>query len=270
MSINKSTIDYLQDSILFPATGRKGGTLNIVTGCRHYVTGACNVMDCYAYRMVVNGRLKGHKSYPYGFEPTFHAGRVEMICGKPKLIFLNDMGDVGGDWDWKHPLEYDFTEESRTSPEVIADEMRKFALFNPGHIILLLTKNPAWYRFAEWPENVWCGFSATNNEELIERSLALAKFDPDMRRLWISCEPWLDNDPPIINNARWLVIGGLSGPNAKPVSDATMDWIYDETVRAKRFTKDNAFPKGEEWRDKIGAFMGIPPREYPEAWRIEK
>ena len=148
--MNKSPIEYLAQAE--SAIGRVGGTLNICTGCLHWKDPSICALgtDCYAYRMVTQGRLKGHPSYPYGFEPTFNSDRVRKIGGKPKLIFLNDMSDVGGDWDWNgiYPGTLYTSEE-------IAKAMARFALLNPQHIILLLTKNPSWYRLAQWPSNVW-------------------------------------------------------------------------------------------------------------------
>lgn len=257
--MNKSNIDYLKQAEA--AIGRPGYTLNIVTGCKH----GCPY--CYARRMVEHGRLKGNKAYPYGFEPTFHPGRIRKYGGKPKLIFCNDMGDVGGDWWWKtipnpHP-EYDYTESTSLH---VAKCMRQFATFNSQHRILLLTKRPEFYGLVEWPSNVWLGFSATNNAELHKHWFGTY---PDANipanRSWVSCEPWLDDKPPNAHQMYtelWLVIGGLSGPNARPVSEATLEWLKDDTVQAKRFTKRNAYtaPKGYT--------SSCVPREYPDEWKV--
>ena len=251
MSLNKSKIDYVWDPILTPATGRRGHTHNICTGCKH----GCEF--CYARRMVEEGRLKGHPAYPYGFAPTFHPERVRAFGGKPKVIFDGNMADYGGDWDWKNGGGPEYLTPNYSS-DWIAREMVRFALLNPQHIILLLTKNPAWYRFAEWPDNVWCGFSATNNEELFPRWKEILNHC-DGRRTWISLEPWLDDDPPdYMLCAAWLVVGGLTGPNAKPVSAATRRWLWDSSIQAKRFTKANVgWGGGQDC-----------PREYPDSWKV--
>jgi len=260
MSLNKSKIDYLAMSE--ELIGRPGYTLNIVTGCKH----GCDY--CYAREMVEYGRLKGHPSYPYGFEPTFHPDRIKAIGGKPKLILLNDMGDVGGDWDLKNgyfrgahtPEENNKVDwyEKIVDQLTIANEMVLFAEMNPQHILLLLTKRPEWYVLAEWPDNVKKGFTATTNKELWERWVQYDFVD------WISLEPWLDPDPPnIIETEAWLVIGGLSGRNARSISTATHNWLMDKSIRAKRFTKQN-----------ISASLKIPhadvPREYPDSWKVQR
>lgn len=252
--LNKATaggIDYLYlaESII----GRGGYSLNICTGCKHYMTAICSI-PCYARELVVNGRLKDSPSYPYGFEPTYHPERVQAIGGNPKLIFLNDMGDVGGAWNWKRTKFS--TEGIYKSSESVANAMVRFALLNPQHILLLLTKRPEWYALAEWPANVMCGFTATNNQELDQRRAAMADFT-EYSRTWYSLEPWLDSEAPkIIASEAWLVIGGLSGRNPRPVSEATWKWILDDSIQAKRFIKTNA---------RTGI---IGQREYPVAWTV--
>ena len=257
--MNKSNICYLKHAAAL--INRDGGSLNLITGCRHHESDICNI-PCWARRMVET-RFKAHPAYPYGFEPTFHPERVKAIGGKPKLIALNFMGDVGGDWKWIDPRFK--TGEPKLPPEFMANEMRMFAEKNPQHIILLLTKNPSWYRLAEWPDNVYCGFSATNNEELERRARELFRSTTSaLSNVWISLEPWMDDDYPDVawTSADWLVIGGLSGPKAQVVSVATKEWLLDDTVQAKRFTKDNAIMP-------LAPATEMYPREYPEGWKVK-
>ena len=262
MSLNKSNIDYLRKEILYPATGLTGYTLNIVTGCKHQEQGICNVKDCYARRMVEHGRLKGHPSYPYGFKPTFHPERIRKYGGAPKLLFLDDMGDCGCD----DLFRYVNDETEFASPEFIASEMLRFALLNPQHIILLLTKRPEWYVFAEWPPNVYCGVTCTSNADLDKLFCTYPIWWEEEHQWWLSLEPWLDEKPPKIDSSDgWLVIGGLSGPNARPVSVATLKWLQDPSIQARRFTKDNAYKKPEH-----GPWIRDYPREYPDSWRVEE
>lgn len=257
--MNKSKIDYLDKAK--ELINRDGGSLNLITGCRHHESDICNI-DCWARRMVET-RFKAHPAYPYGFEPTFHPGRVKAIGGKPKLIALNFMGDVGGDWEWKGVPTSQIWKSS--APGVMAGIMKQFAKLNPQHIILLLTKNPSWYRYMKWPENCYLGFSATNNEELERRARELFRSTTSaLSNVWISLEPWMDDDYPDVawTSVDWLVIGGLSGPKAQPVSVATKEWLLDDTVQAKRFTKDNAIMP-------LAPAIGMYPREYPEAWKVK-
>ncbi len=252
-ALHRSPIDYLAQAEA--GTGRKGYVLNICTGCKH----GCPY--CYAREMVEHGRLKEHPAYPYGFAPTFHPERITAIGGRPKLIFANDMGDVGGDWNWKSvaggmPL----------TPFQISQYMIQFALLNPQHILLLLTKRPEWYGLADWPKNVWCGRTATNNRELNEMTWVR----PAGSNWWISLEPWLDQNPPTIEySAGWLVIGGLSGKYPRPVSEATMDWLRNPLIQAKRFVKANVFGAGNGYLTNEHAYIiGDLLHQYPDAWKV--
>jgi len=262
--LHRSNIDYIAQS--GESIGREGYVLNICTGCRHYMTDICHI-DCYAKRLCET-RLRDNPGYPYGFEPTFHPERIGEIGGKPKLIFLNDMGDVGGDWTWKDINP--FSPFTNYSDEFMAGCMVDFANLNPQHILLLLTKRPEWYGLAEWPENVWCGFTATNNDELIARyrDAVIA----NCKNIWGSYEPWLDEVMPHATGfemPKWNIIGGLSGKHPRPVSKLTLDWLQDKSEQARRFTKQNIFGAGngyltDEHAHRIEDF----PREYPD-WRLK-
>jgi len=275
MAPNESPIDYLAESERL--INRPGRSLNIVTGCRHWKGDdpICTV-PCYARRMVEHGRLKGNKAYPYGFEPTFHPERIKHYRRRdkrPMLIFLNTLGDVGGDWDWSiFDVKPSEPEASWVDSEAIAREMVRFANLNPEHIILLLTKNPAWYGLVEWPENVWCGITATNNKELAERTDGQLPWD--IERVWFSLEPWYDLEPPetmYIGKGDFTVIGGQTHPN-KPVSKATLKWL-SEPFDSKRFVKANAM-QGDFVSYGLGAnsptiWLKDLPQEYPEEFRYK-
>ena len=239
-SLQRTTIDYIRDSE--ELIGRAGYVLNIITGCAH----GCPY--CYARKTVLEGRLKGHPSYPYDFAPTFHPERIGRRGGKKKLIFLNDMGDVGGEWDWRV-----FGSSEMVSPVTVVDAMKGIAEMNPEHIMLLLTKNPVWYRHGPWPENIYCGFTATDNGELALRLRETLQHVP-ADHIWISLEPWLDKKPAdCLSKVAWLIIGGLSGRDGAPVSIATTEWLSDDSIQIPRFVKENS------------GWSGIR-KEYPESW----
>lgn len=144
----------------------------------------------------------------------------------------------------------------RSTPNYVAAEMVRFANLNPQHIILLLTKNPAWYRLIDyWPDNVWCGFSASNNNELAQRASCT-----DMEgngNTWASLEPWLDEWAPYANLGlcSWVVIGGLSGPKSQGISIDATDWINITDHDFKLFVKDNSK-------------LVNAPRQYPDEWVV--
>lgn len=277
MSLNPSKIDYLKHAK--EILNRPGRSLNICTGCLHHESDICTI-PCYAKRMVEEGVLKDSRAYPYEFQPTFHPGRIRHYGGQPKLIFLNDMSDCGGNWNWIDPRLVHLGKQPSLPPKFMAMEMVRFAELNPEHIILLLTKNPAWYGLAEWPENCKCGFTATNNNELHERFKQISDAGILPPNMWVSFEPWLDNNPPFwIIESTFIVIGGQSNPD-KPISEATQKWLNDQINpppshitsiecsssgrskmlygnRPRIFVKNNA-----RWNGIL--------REYPKEWKIVK
>lgn len=119
-----------------------------------------------------------------------------------------------------------------------------------GHIFLVLTKRPKrildywdWRQevllnpsvHMAWPENVWLDVTVCNQEEADEKIPLLLQIPAAVR--WVSIEPMLGpihfglrqewpNKPILSNNARstidWLVLGGETGPGARPMHP---DWV---------------------------------------------
>ena len=260
-----SGIDYLEQAEHL--IGRKGKAYNICSGCLHTTEICACANDCWA-KKTIKGRLRHNKGYPYGTQPTFRPEMVKAVGKRSRLLIaLNFMGDVGGKWGW-HTFgndDGDAPEHLLDDPQYIAGEMRRFALLNPDHILLLLTKRPEWYGLVEWPENCWLGFSATNNEEYLERWSVLHGILGTGKQICVSLEPYLDDEPPdFVHLEAWYIIGGLSGPNVRPVSRATLDWLRDDSIKARRFTKANALPFSQH--PSHFHIDGIYPREYPDSW----
>jgi len=275
-----SGIDYLEQAEHL--IRRKGKAYNICSGCLHTTEICACANDCWA-KKTIKGRLRHNKGYPYGTQPTFRPEMVKAVGKRSRLLIaLNFMGDVGGLWWWYDtqgltvPIDFpphiklEFPDRHKYRPFEIASEMVRFALLNPDHIILLLTKRPEWYGLVEWPENVWCGFTATNNEELekriVEIDKALNRGDgTDWSHVWISHEPRFGGPPSYVLPDVWHVIGGLSGPHARPVSEATLEWLKDKSVKAKRFAKANILDCCNR-----ELLMYRFPREYPDSWRVQE
>lgn len=93
---------------------------------------------------------------------------------------------------------------------------------------LLLTKRPERLNDmavpAGWPSNVWLGVTVENQEQAVKRIPLLCAQQATVR--FLSCEPllgpldlsrWLDEDRAgFVGYIDWLIIGGESGPKARP------------------------------------------------------
>ncbi len=113
--------------------------------------------------MLEGGPIDGNP-YPWLFEPTFHAHRIDepMMVTDPQDIFTVSMGDMLGDWVPKAWQE-----------EVLATIRKAY-----WHRFIILTKNTMGYvKLAQqnmtWPDNAWAGFSVTTQKSLEEQAFGM-------------------------------------------------------------------------------------------------
>lgn len=181
-----------------PATGCK----KVSQGCKH----------CYAERMATRLKAMGSARYLDGFAPTLHWDLLDAPrkWRRPRTVFVNSMSDL-----FQEDVPLDFIE-------------RAFGTMRdcPQHTFQILTKRSA--RLAKvasklpWPRNVWMGVSVESNrvKSRIEDLLAV----PAHVR-FLSCEPLLGplNDLSL-SGIHWVIVGGESGPKARPMSE---HWALD-------------------------------------------
>lgn len=122
--------------------------------------------------------------------------------------------------------------------------------------------------------NVWFGFSAENQEQWDERAAAV----DEMHRLgfntWASCEPLLSDIDIGPYRIGWAVIGGESGPDARPTVIGHVRRLLQQlqAARINTFVKQlGAKPMNREGiphrlKDKKGG----DPAEWPEDLRIRE
>lgn len=202
-------------------------TVNGQMGCDGCELWTPKVRACYAGTLT--GRYAGQKGWPKAFDkPDIFPGRIQQACSwtdlagqerpdkpwlgrLPRMIFLDDMGDT-------------FT-ESLDRDWLLPDIPR---MASSPHLWLFLTKRARrmgafFERLGYVPESFWLGTSVTGPETMA-RARELAKVQGAFT--WLSLEPLLE--PVDISSLlrgpgkpRWLVIGGESGPSARPFS---LDW----------------------------------------------
>jgi protein gp37 len=184
-------------------------TWNPVTGCTK-VSPGCK--HCYAERMALRLRAMGQPRYRNGFRITLQEDVVDLPLRwrKPRKIFVNSMSDL---FHRDVPVEF----ISRCF-----DVMRRAA----QHTFQVLTKRPE--RAAEmahqlpWPGNVWMGTSV-ENADYVWRVAELARVPAQVR--FLSVEPLLGPIPELpLDGIHWVIVGGESGPGARPMHE---NWVLD-------------------------------------------
>ena len=186
-------------------------TWNPVTGCAKVTQGCKN---CYAERMAKRLQAMGSVRYREGFRTTLHWDLLDVPSRwkRPRIIFVNSMSDLFQD---SVPLEF-----IRAAFETMAQ--------CPQHTFQILTKRSV--RLCElapslvWPANVWMGVSV-ENQKVIRRIEDLQRVPAAIR--FLSCEPLLGplHDLPL-SEIHWVIVGGESGPKARPMSTAWVDDIH--------------------------------------------
>lgn len=184
-------------------------TWNPVTGCTK-VSPGCK--HCYAERMALRLQAMKQPNYTDGFKLAMHRHALGLPLGwkKPQTIFVNSMSDL-----FHEDVPLSFIVE-------VFDVMRRA----PWHHFQILTKRSARLlelnSELEWPENVWMGVSVENADYTyrirhLSSTGALVKF--------LSLEPLLGLLPNLdLSGMDWVIVGGESGPKARPIDRA---WVMD-------------------------------------------
>ncbi|OGA40653.1 MAG: hypothetical protein A3G24_19435 [Betaproteobacteria bacterium RIFCSPLOWO2_12_FULL_62_13] len=193
-------------------------TWNPVTGCTK-VSQGCK--HCYAERMAKRLTAMGAERYRNGFSVTLHPDLVDIPRGwrLPRVVFVNSMSDLFHD---DIPLAY---------------IQRVFATMRdcPRHTFQVLTKRSE--RLAElaphlpWPENVWMGVSV-EDARVLHRVADLQSVPAKVR--FLSLEPLIGPLESLsLEGIHWVIVGGESGPQARPMRKEWVKDIYRQCRAAK-------------------------------------
>lgn len=192
-------------------------TWNPVTGCDKISPGC---KHCYAERMAERLQAMGQPNYKDGFALTLQPQMLELPLRwrRPQTIFVNSMSDL---FHKDVPLEY---------------IQRVFAVMQAAswHRFQVLTKRAdrlaAVSDALPWPNNVWMGVSVES-----------AVYAPRIDRLretnaavrFLSLEPLLGPLPDLnLSGIDWVIVGGESGPRARPMDPAWVTDLRDQCGRA--------------------------------------
>jgi protein gp37 len=192
-------------------------TWNPVTGCTKISPGCLN---CYAERMARRLQAMGQSNYRHGFRLTLHPHMLDLPLRwkQPRSVFVNSMSDLFHD---DVPTEFIVQ---------VFDVMRQAS----QHRFQILTKRSERLEKLSgelsWPRNVWMGVTVENSDyeyriDHLRRTDAAIKF--------ISFEPLLGPISDIdLADIDWVIVGGESGPGARPMHrDRAVD-IRDRCLSA--------------------------------------
>lgn len=237
-------------------------TWNPVTGCSK-VSPGCD--HCYMFQMYP--RLKAFGSPGYQAAPDEVTLLPERL-GEPRSwrkqrrVFVNSMSDTF----------------HREVPDYFLSAMFERMTWASEHQFQVLTKRPgraaafwaqAYEGQEEWPANVWLGTSV-ESQKYVPRIDVLARVPAPVR--FVSAEPLLGplNLQARLPTIQWLIIGGESGPGARPMKLA---WAGELLMQA-RDAHVRVFIKqlGSAWAKKAGAKhpKGGDMAEWPEALRVRE
>ncbi len=196
-------------------------TWNPVTGCTK-ISHGCKF--CYADRMAKRLQAMGVDKYRNGFSVTMHPSTLKdpLKWRKPRLVFVNSMSDL-------------FHEEvSLSFIKAVFETMNQAS----HHTFQVLTKRPNRVldlnQHLTWSPNIWLGTSIESQRwqfrlEELRATGAQTKF--------LSLEPLLGPLSGIpLNGIDWVIVGGESGPGARPMEP---DWVRE--IRDNCLQKDVPF-----------------------------
>lgn len=184
-------------------------TWNPLTGCTKISPGC---KHCYAERMARRLKAMGQANYVNGFDLTLHEHSLELPLKwkTPQVIFVNSMSDLF---------------HKNVPAEFVA---RVFDVMNRAdwHVYQLLTKRAGRLRSLAgdlpWASHIWMGVS-------VETAAYRSRID-DLRQTgakvkFLSLEPLLGPLPDLnLDGIDWVIVGGESGPKARPMA---AEWVTD-------------------------------------------
>lgn len=197
-------------------------TWNPVRGCLKISPGCKN---CYAETFAE--RFRGVPGHPYeqGFDVRLVPERLfdPLRWTRPKMIFVNSMSDLFQD---AVPDEY-----------IVA--VARIMEMADWHTYQVLTKRAdrmrqmlsTQLRFAARATHIWWGVSVEDKQYGLPRIEHLRATPAQVR--FLSIEPLLENLGPVdLRGIHWAIVGGESGPRARPMEKRWVETIRDQCKEA--------------------------------------
>lgn len=188
-------------------------TWNPVTGCSKISPGCSN---CYAERIAE--RFRGVEGHPYeqGFDMKLWPARLVLpLCWKrPRNIFVNSMSDL-----FHKQIPREFVDRVFNTME--RANWHTYQILSKRSSILRNFVNDR-FRSKTVPSHIWLGVSVESSR-LLSRIDNLRRANVSVR--FLSLEPLLGPIGTLnLDGIHWVIAGGESGPNFRPVR---ADWIRE-------------------------------------------
>jgi protein gp37 len=233
-------------------------TWNPVTGCTKISAGCDN---CYAARF--SERFRGVPGHPFenGFDITIRPERLlqPFDWKKPRMIFVNSMSDLfHKDIPGEHVI--------RTFDTMERTDWHIYQVLTKRSSLLLKFLNER-YSARRAPAHIWFGVSV-ENARATSRIAHLREANAAIR--FLSVEPLLGPISKLdLDSIDWVIVGGESGPRARPIHSHWVIDIRNQCVAAKVpfFFKQwgGRSPKsggrlldGKEWNQFPASYMDRP------------
>ena len=198
-------------------------TWNPVRGCTK-VSPGCG--HCYAETFAE--RFRGVAGHPFeqGFDLRLVPEKLAdpIRWSKPKKIFVNSMSDL-------------FHEGV---PDEYIEKVCRVMLAANWHTYQILTKRAkrmaallqSKLRLAAKASYIWWGVSVENRKHGLPRIEELRRAKPNVA--FLSVEPLLEDLGEVeMRGVHWVIVGGESGPKARPMAPKWVRSIRDQCHRAK-------------------------------------
>lgn len=211
-------------------------TWNPVVGCRK-VSEGCR--HCYAERMAKRLGAMAEADARRGQDAGKKAAYLTVINGRGHWngsVFL-DEASVSAPLSWKQPRSIFVNSMSDLFHEEVPKSFidRVFEVMNacPQHTFQVLTKRPeraaAFSTQLRWTPNIWMGTSV-ENAVVVERIRHLRRTGAHVR--FLSVEPLIGPIPRLpLAGVHWVIVGGESGPGARPME---AHWVHQIRDRCNR------------------------------------
>lgn len=182
-------------------------TWNPITGCTKISPGCAH---CYAEVMTRRLQAMGLGKYENGFHVTLHEECLDepLEWKQPHTIFVCSMSDLF----------------HKDVPFAFIDKVMETIRQTPQHRYQLLTKRAErmeeYFLTRDIPDNAWLGVTveAQISKSRIDR---LRGLDAPIR--FLSCEPLIEDLGELdLTNIDWVIVGGESGPQARPMKE---EWV---------------------------------------------